>query len=204
MTSVDRNDIVPTPPHTLGTKRFSARTVERIRQHTLTSQHDSKQNQVEVIKDSNTTIETPLKIYEDNETAEVEEQKNPKLILVKDMATIRTLQLKSKLRKSDSLQTLDHSSTDLTVNSPPESQQAWRLYLTKNDSIVTEIFGGQLQSSIECLTCHHQSFCFDPFLDLSLPLGAGSSKCTVENCLESFTGLSCNFFPSHTLSSRIP
>lgn len=33
---------------------------------------------------------------------------------------------------------------------------AWRSYLKSNDSIITDIFGGQLQSTIECLTCHHR------------------------------------------------
>jgi hypothetical protein len=51
-----------------------------------------------------------------------------------------------------------------------ESSLSWNNYLKKNDSIITDIFGGQLQSTIECLTCHHRSHCFDPFLDLSVPI----------------------------------
>jgi ubiquitin C-terminal hydrolase len=170
--------------------------MERIRQHTLASHQDSKS--IEGIHDSNNIAEICLKPHEENETTEAEGE-NPRLIMVKEMATIRTLQQKSRLRKSDS-QALDISPAESTAMSPTESQQAWSHYLTKNDSIVTEIFGGQLQSSIECQTCHHKSFCFDPFLDLSLPLGAGSSKCTVENCLEAFTGPSFLLFLSQTLT----
>jgi hypothetical protein len=149
---------------------------------------------------NNVTLETPHKPQETEMVETPAEGENPKLIIVKEMATIRTLQQKSRLRKSDSLQNLDNSpaESESTKPSPSESQQAWRHYLAKNDSIITEVFGGQLQSSIECLTCHHKSFCFDPFLDLSLPLGTGLSKCTVESCLESFSGSFLIFSVSHS------
>lgn len=32
--------------------------------------------------------------------------------------------------------------------------QSWQQYLKLNDSIVTDLFAGQLQSTVECLTCH--------------------------------------------------
>ena len=34
-----------------------------------------------------------------------------------------------------------------------ESKKAWQSYLNLNDSVVTDVFAGQLQSTIECLTC---------------------------------------------------
>ena len=37
-----------------------------------------------------------------------------------------------------------------------ESRKAWNQYLKLNDSIITDIFGGQLQSTITCLTCHNK------------------------------------------------
>ena len=36
-------------------------------------------------------------------------------------------------------------------------------------SIITDLFCGQLQSTVSCSTCGHVSYCFDPFCDLSLP-----------------------------------
>lgn len=60
--------------------------------------------------------------------------------------------------------------SDNLVQVIKESSQSWNNYMKKNDSIITDIFGGQLQSTIECLTCHHRSHCFDPFLDLSVPI----------------------------------
>ena len=34
--------------------------------------------------------------------------------------------------------------------------KAWNSYLNHNDSIITDLFAGQLQSTIECLHCHHR------------------------------------------------
>lgn len=39
-----------------------------------------------------------------------------------------------------------------------------------HDSLVDDLFGGQLQSTITCSACSHASHCFDPFLDLSVPI----------------------------------
>jgi hypothetical protein len=40
--------------------------------------------------------------------------------------------------------------------SEKEARAAWGKYLKLNDSVITDIFAGQLQSTIECLTCHHR------------------------------------------------
>jgi hypothetical protein len=45
---------------------------------------------------------------------------------------------------------------DPTALAAREARIAWDKYLKLNDSIVTDIFAGQLQSTIECLTCHHR------------------------------------------------
>lgn len=39
-----------------------------------------------------------------------------------------------------------------------------------HDSTVDDLFGGFLQSTITCSGCGHRSHCFDPFLDLSVPI----------------------------------
>lgn len=80
------------------------------------------------------------------------------------------------------------------------ADKAWSRHLEKNNSIITDLFGGMLQSTVECLTCHHRSVCFDPFLDLPVPIPLKNSessswlrrnndvaKCTLQDCLESFT-----------------
>jgi hypothetical protein len=83
--------------------------------------------------------------------------------------------------------------------------QSWDRYLKLNDSVITDIFGGLLQSTVQCSHCHHKSYTFDPFLDLSVPISKESeggsrglfgsirqsssdNKSTLEKCLEKFTG----------------
>ena len=78
---------------------------------------------------------------------------------------------------------------------------AWAQYLRKNDSIITDLFAGQLQSTIECQTCFKRSMCFDPFLDLSVPIPKSEGKatsafarkaearCTLDECLSKFTSV---------------
>jgi hypothetical protein len=36
------------------------------------------------------------------------------------------------------------------------AQQAWESHLNANDSIITDLFAGQLQSTIQCLQCNHR------------------------------------------------
>lgn len=64
---------------------------------------------------------------------------------------------------------------------------------------MVDLFGGQLQSSIECHHCHHRSTAYDPFWDLSLPLPKGSASsgsrffsrsdasCRLDDCVSCFT-----------------
>lgn len=63
-------------------------------------------------------------------------------------------------------------SEDVLSKLPAEQQadRAWALHVERNDSEVTSMFCGQLQSRICCLTCGNVSYCFDPFFDLSVPL----------------------------------
>lgn len=61
------------------------------------------------------------------------------------------------------------------VDAPTDSDATkadrwWANYTARNDSIVTDCFSGQLQSSLVCLTCKKSSEAFDPFMDLSLPI----------------------------------
>lgn len=42
------------------------------------------------------------------------------------------------------------------VNVEEEAMKAWDRYLKFNDSIITDLFGGLLQSTVQCLTCQHR------------------------------------------------
>jgi ubiquitin C-terminal hydrolase len=73
-----------------------------------------------------------------------------------------------------------------------QAEEAWEYSRSWADSAIDDIFGGQLQSTVECSICHHRSHCFDPFLDLSVPIPRGARSSVghdtrVQDCLASFT-----------------
>lgn len=57
------------------------------------------------------------------------------------------------------------------------SEKCWQLHLSRNQSIILDLFQGQLKSRLVCATkgCSNVSVMFDPFLFLSLPLPSSSS-----------------------------
>ncbi|XP_067931745.1 ubiquitin carboxyl-terminal hydrolase 32-like isoform X2 [Watersipora subatra] len=50
------------------------------------------------------------------------------------------------------------------------AKEGWDYHLSRNRSIIVDLFHGQLKSIVRCQTCHHSSIRFDPFTYLSLPL----------------------------------
>ncbi|XP_050309006.1 ubiquitin carboxyl-terminal hydrolase 32 isoform X2 [Anthonomus grandis grandis] len=50
------------------------------------------------------------------------------------------------------------------------ADEAWQYHMKRENSIVTDLFHGQLKSKVTCQTCGHESVKFDPFNHLSLPL----------------------------------
>lgn len=46
----------------------------------------------------------------------------------------------------------------------------WKNYVDRFDSTISDIFLGQLKSTVKCLSCQHVSHSFDPFMDVSLPI----------------------------------
>jgi len=73
-----------------------------------------------------------------------------------------------------------------------QANEAWNYARSWHDSAIDDIFGGQLQSTVECRVCGHKSHCFDPFLDLSIPIPrkarlSSGHHLTVQDCLASFT-----------------
>ena len=61
------------------------------------------------------------------------------------------------------------------LSAEDQADRAWSLHLARNDSDITRMFCGQLQSRISCLSCGNVSHCFDPFFDLSVPLPSRQS-----------------------------
>jgi ubiquitin C-terminal hydrolase len=50
------------------------------------------------------------------------------------------------------------------------ASRMWQNFLARNGSIVSDLFTGQFCSTVICGTCGYTSRCFDPFMDLSVPL----------------------------------
>ena len=70
------------------------------------------------------------------------------------------------------------------TNDEGDAITAWSHYLQRNQSIVVDLFQGQLRNTMKCLNCGHVNVKFDPFMYLSLPI---SDKCnTLEDCLDLF------------------
>mmetsp|Transcript_41456 Transcript_41456/g.104208 ORF Transcript_41456/g.104208 Transcript_41456/m.104208 type:complete len:585 (+) Transcript_41456:167-1921(+) len=67
-----------------------------------------------------------------------------------------------------------------------QAAEAWEYAQKWNNSVIDDIFGGLLQSTVVCSACQHPSNCFDKFLDLSIPIPSRSG-CSIDECLGSFT-----------------
>lgn len=56
-------------------------------------------------------------------------------------------------------------SNDLEV-----ADESWNRYLKRNDSIIVDIFQGQIRSTLLCPNCQKTTVVFDPYMALSLPI----------------------------------
>ena len=69
-------------------------------------------------------------------------------------------------------------------NDEGDAITAWSHYLQRNQSIVVDLFQGQLRNTMTCTQCSHVNVKFDPFMYLSLPI---SEKCnSLDDCLDLF------------------
>jgi len=50
------------------------------------------------------------------------------------------------------------------------ANQAWEDHLSRNKSIIVDLFQGQFKSTVECPSCNKVSVTFDPFMYLQLPI----------------------------------
>lgn len=68
-----------------------------------------------------------------------------------------------------------------------QSNQWWIHNKNIDDSIITDVFEGQLLSKIQCQACNQASLAFDNFMDLSVHIPrAGKKGVSLTDCLESF------------------
>ena len=50
------------------------------------------------------------------------------------------------------------------------ADKAWKLYRQRNDSIIVDLFQGQLRSQLTCPLCKNLTVVFDPYMSLPLPI----------------------------------
>mmetsp|Transcript_29793 Transcript_29793/g.28962 ORF Transcript_29793/g.28962 Transcript_29793/m.28962 type:complete len:168 (-) Transcript_29793:200-703(-) len=72
-----------------------------------------------------------------------------------------------------------------------QSKEYWNYFKTRENSIIMDVFCGQLINQMECLLCRRKSTVFDTFLDLSLSVKLGRSEIQLEDvmlddCLQDF------------------
>ncbi|XP_049300107.1 ubiquitin carboxyl-terminal hydrolase Usp2 isoform X2 [Anopheles funestus] len=75
---------------------------------------------------------------------------------------------------------------DDAMNARVKADMLWEWYSKAENSVIKDLFVGQLRSTLKCTHCDTESTMFDPFWDLSLPLPTSNSRCKLENCLEMF------------------
>uniref|UniRef100_A0A8C4N5Y4 Ubiquitin carboxyl-terminal hydrolase n=2 Tax=Eptatretus burgeri TaxID=7764 RepID=A0A8C4N5Y4_EPTBU len=56
----------------------------------------------------------------------------------------------------------------------------------REESRISALFRGRLQSSLTCCTCNHRSLTHEAFWDLALPLPSFTSDCSLHDCLQLF------------------
>lgn len=67
-----------------------------------------------------------------------------------------------------------------------QADEAWDYGHSRSNSVIQDIFAGQLQSTLQCPACGALSHTFDEFMDLSLPLpqtaglSVRSPTCTIQ------------------------
>lgn len=88
------------------------------------------------------------------------------------------------------------SSPVVVESEDAKADRLWQEYLRTDDSLMTRLFGGQLQSSVLCHKCSTRFTMYEPFVDLSLPLGregkglgwfGSKTPATIADCLTTFT-----------------
>jgi ubiquitin C-terminal hydrolase len=71
-----------------------------------------------------------------------------------------------------------------------QSEKWWQYNKARDDSIITDLFTGQLMNTIKCLSCKHESYAFDNFMDLSVSIPRKASRITgyisLDECLSSY------------------
>jgi ubiquitin C-terminal hydrolase len=71
-----------------------------------------------------------------------------------------------------------------------QSKNWWQYNLDRDNSIITDLFTGQLMNRLECNRCRHKSYAFDNFMDLSVSIPRTAIRMTgqidLKACMETY------------------
>ncbi|CAL9728180.1 hypothetical protein MOUN0_C04082 [Monosporozyma unispora] len=81
--------------------------------------------------------------------------------------------------------TTNNNSSPIPNNRLPPADQNWLQYLSQNNSVITKLFVGQLNSVLHCQNCGTSSTTYETFSMLSLPTPRVAS-CNIMECLRQF------------------
>ncbi|XP_054714198.1 ubiquitin carboxyl-terminal hydrolase 2-like isoform X2 [Uloborus diversus] len=68
-----------------------------------------------------------------------------------------------------------------------DESSSWRSYRECDDSLIVDLFAGQLKSTLKCTVCNNESITYDPFWDLSLPIPEVSRSTSLRQCFQLFS-----------------
>lgn len=66
------------------------------------------------------------------------------------------------------------------------SEKAWIEYLKGMESYISNLFYGQIKSTVKCVRCGKESATYESFSNLSLELPQNANRCHLNNCLEMY------------------
>lgn len=70
------------------------------------------------------------------------------------------------------------------VNDECDAMHYWESYSQRQDSLIVDLFQGQLRTKCECRTCGYLSVRFEAFMFLSLPIDGDSG--TLDDCIAAY------------------
>uniref|UniRef100_A0AAG5CT35 Ubiquitin carboxyl-terminal hydrolase n=1 Tax=Anopheles atroparvus TaxID=41427 RepID=A0AAG5CT35_ANOAO len=73
-----------------------------------------------------------------------------------------------------------------SIDKLPPSEKAWVEHFKGKRSYISELFYGQIKSTVKCTRCQNESATYETFSNLSLELPQDFNICNLDNCLDMY------------------
>jgi len=103
---------------------------------------------------------------------------------------------KNDLKKYEELPEKQENESDFECAS-----RFWKLHLSLNDSIITDLFSGLLKSEVNCSNCGFHNITFDPFNTLTLAIP--NSKKLLEKTKKLYDDIEFFYIPKYCIKSNM-